>query len=361
MKKFKQFLKEGGNVVIDGKEAQKIDLRRIDRNQVIKILERSLVIFNAHFKRKFGKEIWKSDLLKSRKFFSGSSFHLVNRNISNDEFKQKKPTVGDIDIQIDKTLKNDIEKWLLSLSHTENYGYMKYIGFKKSSGQFITLWYIEKLGINVQIDFEFVDYENYFPTEWSRFSRSSSWEDISASIKGVFHKYLIRALTGKEIKEFSVQGKREVKTVKSNEYAFSVSSGLRKKFEPITGNENLYKELKTGESNYITDLTKIFEILFGKQPEKDDLEKMNSFVGLVDLIKKHLTRKEIDSIINAFSLILWSNKAQGLVRNDPNEDFKLKNTAFKYLMEKLGGKKPNDLDSRIKEYYRTYTSSTITT
>lgn len=351
---FSQFLNEGGNVRIGDKEATRIDLRQVDRSLIVKKLERSLSVINAHFKRNSGEHLWAPELFKSRKFLSGSSLHFFNKEISNSDFVSSKPTVGDIDTQVDKALAPQVEKWLDSIKSIKM-GYLTFIGYKKSAGQFITLWEVEDMPLNIQIDLEMVEFENKFPTAWSNFSHSSSWDDIKASVKGVFHKYMLRALSTKSLREVTVlKGKKEVPTkTMTTDHAFSVTAGLRQKLQP-TNQAGVYKEIATKDSTYVTELDKIFATFFGKYPDDAELKKFESFVGLLDLVKKIYSKKEQDNVVLGFAFTLWGPNAQGLVRDNPQEDLETKMSAFDYLLKTLGKKAPSEVEGWIKTYYEKY-------
>lgn len=351
---FKEFLNEGGNVKIGDVEATRINLKEVDRKEIVKMLDRSLAVINAHFKRFSGEPLWVKELFRSKKFLSGSSLHFFDRKIPDKVFVEKKPTVGDIDTQVDKAMAEQVKRWLDSL-HGTKLGYLTFVGYKSSVGQYITLWTIDKYNLNIQIDLELVDYENKMPTAWSSFSRSSSWADIQASIKGVFHKYLLRALTSKNMREITLlKGKRGTPTkIMTGDHAFSVALGLRRKLQQ-TETPGVYREIPTKDSKYITDLREIFKTLFGHEPKASELEQFGSFVGVLKLIKKYLTSSEIDNVILAFSLLLWGKGAQGLVRGNPEEDFETKKVAYDMMLKELGRKQPKEVDEMIDSYYKAY-------
>lgn len=351
---FATFVSEGGNVKIGDVEATRINLKEVDRKDIVRMLDRSLSAINLHYKRINGHPLWTKELFKSKAFLSGSSLHFFDKTIPDNVFRDKKPTVGDIDTQIDVALSAEVKKWLDSISGIK-LGYLSFVGYKSSAGQYITLWTIDKYNLNIQIDLEMVEYKDSKPTDWASFSHSSSWADIQASVKGVFHKYILRALTSKSLREITVlKGKKETPTkVMTGDHSFSVALGLRKKLAP-TEVPGVYKELETKNSKYDTDLNSIFETLFGKKPSSADLKEFSSFVGTLGLIKKYFNAREIDNVILGFTLLLWSKGAQGLVRGDPKEDFETKKVAYDMLLKTLGRKQSKDTDKMIKDYYGSY-------
>lgn len=352
---FLDFLNEGGNLKIGDIEATRINLKKINRQEIIGILDKSLREINNSFKKFSGIHLWNDELLKSKKFLSGSSLHFFDQKIPDDIFVDKKPTVGDIDTQVNKDYAEEIKNWLDYIKN-EKIGDLVFIGYKASAGQYITLWRLDKFDLNIQIDFELVEYENDMPSEWSNFSHSSSWDDIQLSIKGVFHKYILRALTSKNLRTVTIlKGKKQTpKEVLTGDYAFSVALGLRKKIEP-TDKQGVFREIDTKDSTYITDLREIFKILFGVYPGSDaELKQMYSFMGVLKLVKKYFTPQEIDNVILGFSLLLWDKGAQGLVRGNPKEDYETKRIAYDILLKELGRKQPKEVDDMIDTYYKNY-------
>lgn len=356
MKSFKEFLTEGGNVQIDGKEAQRIDLTKIDRGEIVPVLFAGLKAISKGFETFSGFPLWGAEVLKDKTFLSGSAFHFFNTDtIPHNEFKSKKPTVGDIDTQVDGEQKERIKNFLTA-SAGKTFGPLKLIGFKPSADQFISLWDLEQFNISIQIDFELVSYANGRPTPWAQFSHSSSWADLKEGIKGVAQKYLMRALDAPNIRSVIVRSKTgKEKEIVSSDYAFSVSHGVRRKLDKLEDATPtklpVYKELSTAESKGTTDLDKIFQHYFSRSPSKQEVEDMASFVGLINLIKTNLSKSVWGKIADGFARTLWGPGAQGLYRNDKLADFREKNTMMRYLCNQL------DIDIKkydpmIEEYYK---------
>ena len=176
----------GGNVVINTYEADCIDLSVINRTLFIHEI--------INFLRYLGIET---------PYFSGSSKHLFNTSIDNTELLQYKSSFGDLDIQIDHHQKESFDTLLKTFPQNSRHTTFIYRGYKLSNSQTITLWYSLSFKIHIQIDFEYVTFENFKPTPWSQFSHSSSWEDCCHNVKGLFKIYLLRAIqhrTAKEVK-----------------------------------------------------------------------------------------------------------------------------------------------------------------
>lgn len=361
---FKNFLAEGGNVQIGDVSAERIDLSKIDRNSIVTRINRTLQLVNLLFQKQHGLPLWNKELFSSKKFLSGSAFHFFNKAISTPEFVKYKNTVGDIDTQVDKAQEKNIESFLKSITG-QRFGYVTFIGYKKSVGQFITLWQFSSPKINIQIDIELVDFNEGQPTEWSQFSHSSDWADMKEGVKGVFQKYLVRAFTTKTLREIIVlKGKKEVPTkMMSTDLAFSVNQGLRQKLTPVMDNGKhrtidglqVYKEIPTKDSTYVSDLAVVFEILFGVKPKPVEIEMFGSFVGGLQLAKKYFKPAEQKMLILGFAYTLWAPGAQGLYRGNPEDDQREKNAAFMKMVDTLNVTYDKaQIDKMRVAYYENY-------
>lgn len=358
---FYQFITEGGNVQIGDEFADRIDLRQVSRSEIVPKLEKGLKEINKEFKKMFGISLWTEELFKNKAFLSGSAFHFFDRAIEDKKFATHKPTVGDIDTQVDKTMKNQIKEFLDNFSGSA--GPLKYIGYKSSAGQFITLWQVD--GLNIQLDFELVDFSNGSPTEWSQFSHSSSWEDIEEGIKGVFHKYALRALSTMNLRDVIIlKGKKQTpKKITTTDLAFSVQRGLRQKIEPVydeRGNQQVmdglfvFREIPSSESDYITELRSMFKIFFNTTPSSKELNEFGSFIGILNLVDHYWSTDKKRNFHKGFANTLWGQGAQALVRGSANEDYKFKMTAYQKLINALGLKETSTVKDWRKSYYESY-------
>ena len=358
-------LQEGGNVQIGDQSAERIDLSKISRDDITPEIEKVLDSFNQAFEAEHNIPIWSGELFKSKKFLSGSAFHFFDKAIATAEFKQYKNTIGDIDTQVDSAFEGQVEAFLTA-SAGKSFGPAKLIGHKNSAGQSISLWEFPAFKINVQIDLEYVDFANGEPTAWSQFSHSSDWDDIKAGIKGVFHKYVMRALTSKTLRDIIIlKGKKEVPTqVKATDLSFYVGQGLRVKIEPVMDGDvhrhqdglQVYRPIPTQASKYVTDLKIMFEILFGKAPNKSEMELFNSFIGCLTLVKNHFSEKEQDTFVLGFAHTLWGPGAQGLYRGDAERDLHDKMIAYSRAIQVLGQDQHSAaaIETLRANYYKTY-------
>lgn len=373
-------LTEGGNLTLPGGDAaEQIDLKVTNRSVIVPILNQLLNGINQDFQAQFKKPLWNPKLLKSGKFLSGSSIHFFNvKGISDEEFAAKKPKVGDIDTQINKENELELEEFLKA-NQGKTVGSAKLLGFQRGNEQFSSLWQLTDVPIKIQIDLEFVKFDQDEPTAWSQFSHSSAWEDLQAGVKGVFHKFLIQSLSVLSKKEFLLRklvgrGKARVEQDVPTEDAmlsFAVSSkeggGLRAKYEPVLDDQGL-PLIKDGmqvmralpAEGYEQDIDKIFLALFGDRigpkQAKELSKKFWSFVGLADVVNQLLTQDEKNRVFGSFLSKLFAPGAQGLYKNDPKRDAAEKNAALDFLTKTLNAAAPEgmDVEQMRQSYYSAY-------
>ena len=377
----KTVLVEGGNLEIDGNQAQQIDLQVHNRAYITPILSTLLDAINAGFQQGAGGPLWSPKVLKSRKFLSGSSLHFFNTEIPDEEFERVKPKVGDIDTQVNKDAEPQLAQWLDSVKG-QVVGNAKFLGYSRGNEQYSSLWELTDPPIKVQIDFEFVDYEKDQPTDWSGFSYSSSWEDmtqIDGAIKGVFHKWLIQSLSKISSEQFVLRkvhkrtGKITDKVETDSMISFAVSSkeggGLRTKYEPVLDEKGRPLEIdglpvlrELPPSNYEKDITKIFQAIFGERIDraalKKALPKTWSFTGILELMNIILPQEEKESVLDSFVNKLFARGAQGLYKGDPERDVKEKNTALNYAIKTLNVTPPVNLEQMRQDYVKNYRVAT---
>ena len=344
MYNFQQYLKMGGNVVLGDQAAKRIDLQKVVRSEIVPILYTSLKAINKAFTKDMGLSLWSDELLNSKKFLSGSAFHFFAIDqIGDTQFSSVKKSVGDLDTKVPEAMAPFIKKWL-DAHVGDTYGDLTLIGHKESVGQYITLWKSKTLDQNVQIDMEQLPFVDGLPTTWAEFSHSSEWEDLQQGLKGVAHKYLLRALNAKDLKDVLIRMKSgKEKEVTSAETAFS-ASGVRQKLEPIMkdGSQEIkngrpvFRELSTAETGFNTDLNSIFVLYFGHAPSTSEMKKMWSFTGMLDLIKSHFNKTQFMQIADGFANTLWGSGAQTLYRDDPEKDLEEKSVMMAVMCQTLG-------------------------
>jgi len=359
--------------------AEKIDLNKISRDTIVNEVLTGLLFLNQKIHEKKGNYLWPDrEVIKKGYIFNGSSFSLFDRSISNEHFVKFKPLIGDIDVTFPREHMKNLWGVLNELENTEFSKYITYMGHKNSAiepnkagnlNQINAVFRFDNDDIStfIQIDFEASEYQNSMPTEWSMFSHNSDWEDIKNGYKGVMHKFTlmnlarasskmndIKVVTPTQVKkiedvssieyeEFVKQGKKnklaKVSTKKDfinpTNLAFSVDKGVRIKFRQLFHNDGIPAKIDgssvfvfvaPNESNYETKLESIFSLIFHTEPKDDDLKEFKSFVGLVNLMKKYLDQSIIEDffINHLIPKSLFGENAQGLERNNPDEDKKIK-------------------------------------
>lgn len=340
----------GGNAIFNGQEADRIDLQEIDRKKIVDRLDNLFETVNFALLEYSGTELWDTQNLGSwSSFLAGSTPYLFDMSISDEELKLVKPSFGDIDIQINRDHVRDLEDWLRSGApgqYQEEGSDWILKGWETHPGTIVTLWYDYDLDIHVQVDFEPVEFEFGFPSDWAQFSHSSDWEDMKLGIKGVAHKYIFRAITAKDLQTCQpVKLKTKVVYKSITPWVFS-PKGMRQKW--VTDGEFWY-EVAMDEKKLVRDVFEISKILFGDIDEDDD-DLMNSYIGVCELIDKYIPRDRHGSIVMGMANLLWGPGAQCLYRDDNDQDEFEKRVMFNYLTNTLHNfYKPTDL---IAEYYQ---------
>ena len=338
-------------------EANEIELKIHNRSFMVGILDKLLRNIDKAYSAQFKSPIWGPELLNKRTFLSGSSLHFFNvKDIPDEVFVQKKPKVGDIDTQIDANLEPNIEQFLKSITGKQ-VGNATFLGYKYGNNQYSSLWELKEVPVKIQIDFEFGRYDpkTNEPDQWFAYSHSSEWNDVEVGIKGVFHKYLNRALAAISTSEKYVarvlkkSTKISPEPVTDNDLSFAVSGpgggGMSRKYvpyvDPSTGEPMVQngipvmRLLEPKDRDYIQNLGQQFELIYGRKPSKQDNQLMNSFLGTIDLMNKYLNDQQRASVANDFLEILFSPSAQMLTKDDPSRDREAKFAAIDSLVEKL--------------------------
>jgi hypothetical protein len=217
----------------------------------------------------------------------------------------------------------------------------------------------------VQVDYELGPYDakTNAPTEWFAYSHSSHYDDMAAGIKGVFHKYINRALTHAQASEKYVARvlKKSVKIsdepVKDSDYSFAVSSsqggGMSIKYKPYidpnTG-EPMEKDgipvmqlLDPKDRDYIQNLDQQFQMTYGRKRGAADKNLQGSFVGTLQLMNKSFTTEQNEAVARAFLEILFGQGAQMITKDDPVRDRDVKFAAIDAMMLGGDGIKPLNL------------------
>lgn len=348
----------GGNVVFGSDAAERIDLNKIDRTELVRSISLSMGKFSDAFKKQHGFAIWEHGI---QEYLSGSTDSLFDKKITDEDYKKVKPSLGDIDTQIDGNLEKEIRDFL-NLNIGKTFGDFTLINHKSSVKTIVSLWRYNKAGLNVQIDLEMVSFVNGRPTPWAKFSFSSSWQDMTIGIKGIAHKYIFRAITAIWNKDVVIQMKTKKKEVTTSHLSFS-NFGLRTKLEPVHADgkhvheagKPVYKELDTAETGFDTEFESIFKTLFNAKPKKAELAKLNSYIGILDLCK-HYHKGNLKLIANGMANLLFGGSGSGgqlIYSRDLVRD-KAEKLVILHYMAKEFGLDPDSWNRLIEEYYKSH-------
>lgn len=329
----------GGNVKLGSIEPTPIKIEQ--RGERAKDIHTALSKLNDLAGQKiFGP---KHKALKSRTAYAGSTSHLMNPEIPDKELGKYKSKFSDIDAMVPTHQVESIHKILQTQPQL---GKFKVVGHKQFGAQTsVILKHAD--GQHHQLDLMHKPYDitTDEPTDFSQFSHSSPIDDLKAGISGVMHKHLVGSVTAavgqegrvmKQVKDKVTYGAKE--PVRAT--TFSISHGLRNKHvtakddkgqDMKIGGDPVYQEVDPKNATYTRNLRDIHTSLFGTAPQGDDLDKMKSFHGVTDLIRKHLGHKQQENVIREFATRLFNKHHNIKLENDRAQKFK----ALDHLRTKL--------------------------
>jgi len=395
----------GGNVVVRdeaGKEnrADTVSfkgMKGLSRKELVRDFTEMFSAIDALYASEFGETLWPAGqirtLVSSGKIFTGSSEHLFDLKISDDEFVHHKPSIGDIDVTVPGEKLPNLYKLLSTLSSSSRIFSdfsMQYLGKKdhasgalsdKSTQIHAIFGYKYRPDappVRIQLDFVASPFEGGEPTEFTRFAKSSSWTDIkTGGVKGVFHKLLLRSLsTIMSMQRDSVwltagsplHPPEKVKVSKISEpirtRSFSVDRGMRISAEeqPISvGGKRAFKKIEPKDSKYLTNIQEIFASIFGSLPVGSEMSQFRTFYGLLDLMHVHLDDGQITDVYNDFIEKLFGDGADQINAYDPEPDRIAKSAALGAFREKFSFLKRFDKDVEVKmsTFYSSYQTRTL--
>lgn len=333
---------EGGNLQIGEITADHIDFTKVSRSSVVSFLKKLCRSIN----KVSGFKIFGDDITS---LLNGSSSFSLSNDYSDEQIINVKPRMGDIDMMVSEEYKSILSKLL---KEPTSFDGIAYLGGKlnNAGSQFNGIFRFNETGLNIQIDFEFVEFDGDKPNEFYKFSHSSTYDDMLLKIKGVHHKLLLRAVT----RAVSLLPNVVIATEKSTpnsikistsivhqnpaSYRFSVDKGLRiNAYEPMLDAEGkqvyyegkvVLKANKPSDQNFIRNVDTISQLLFGKVT-KD----IKTFSGLVRIISTlPLSTKRF--IASTYFNLLWGVNGQHIYRDD-TEDFNSKIPAWELLCKTL--------------------------
>lgn len=380
----------GGNVTAVNKktgkaiDAVKIPVKEIGRQDFIDTFIKIFKKMNSDFYTKFKKKIWVDEShLISGFAFNGSTSFIMDPTLSDEEVIKYKPSAGDLDVVVPEELKEELWKYLDSIEGEEIIPGAVYHGSNRPTLSSVTdqinsviiVEFKNSVRAYCQVDFELLPFENNKPTDWSKFSHSSSFEDAKASIKAVHHKYAIRALVGGAsvrddiviATKSSTPDKIKLSGAKADQLPrmlkFSVLRGIGIAYEPMLDENGkeikldgkyVYKEIPTSERKYETIISEIYKLSFRQlDGHEDDVKMFYSYVGILQLMKKFLTEVEIKRTHNRYLDMLWgcgTEKGQVLETSSRELDFEVKNAGYQKFIKTFGLK--DESKTLIDKYYK---------
>ena len=380
----------GGNAQIFDKakgkiiQADKIPLKLIGRSNFTKTFVKVFKEINKQFKKKTGHPIWVNEKnIETGVQFNGSTSYIFDASIPDNELVKYKSHAGDLDLIVPKEMKQEIWDFFKTIEGKEIIKGVEYMGPSTDKltfsaiGETLIVLFKAQFGKNeiiAQVDLELLDVDDKgTPSDWSRFSHSSSFEDAKVGIKALHHKYLIQAIVGgASVREdiviatpASTPEKIRLKKVKPNDLPrmlkFSVVRGIRKAYDPMHDAEGksvfvdgkqVYQERDSKTDSYETIVGEIFKLTFGRLEEHpEDQKDFGSFVGVANLMKKYLDKTQIKRSFERYEQKLFGKYEQVLERNDPKGDYEVKISGYNYLAKKFGFKVNQ---KKIDDYYANF-------
>jgi hypothetical protein len=262
LKGFKQYITEGGNVKIEGVSADPIAITKETRKPVATDVAGFLHGLSNTHKLQHGSHLFgdNASAVSNGSAFSGSTHHLFDKDISDEDFAHYKPVVGDLDVKVPR---EHLTALAGHLQPGKSYGKYTVVGHKKSADGYNALIKHDNGQVH-QIDFEGSDYDKKGPSEFDKFAHSSNWRDVQSGIKGAHHKILLNA-------------------VGTNKNKFSILHGLGSR--------------EGDDPKWSKDTDNISSTLFGKEAPKENL---GSFHGVVQNIKNHIDPKKHQEIYDKY-------------------------------------------------------------
>lgn len=283
MKTFLEFIIEGGNVKIGSVSAAPFPISEKNRASVKADAHEALSALHDSFHKETGNHLFGKNkkALQNSSAFAGSTRQLMGSEVSDKDFAKHKRDVGDFDVLINKEHKDALHKHV-----KEGMKLGKYTVAGKNKASILLK---HKNGQVHQFDMVGADYHKDEPTKGDQFSHSSNWNDTERGIKGAHHKILLNA-------------------VGLDKHKFSLTHGVRSRTdESDPGNKDPEHVTKT---------------LFGSKANSDHV---HSFIGVANLIKKHIPAEKHQAIYDKFK--------------DSVKDKKLNNNpALEHLRSTLGVK-----------------------
>lgn len=362
---------EGGNLQWQDKEGNTKEVERIPldkgitRGVLVSEVESFIRQINSLYKKKYKTPLMNIDKELNKDFFSGSTRPLLDKKISDEEFVKYKKTIGDIDFQVNELKKDNIKEMLQSLPKLKGF---EIVHVKDGGNQMITAVKSDKLGKTFQTDFEFKEFINDMPSDWSLFSHASDWEDMKQQAKGFLKQYLLRAILRENREKVIIRKRRKQKgkpdqvidspPAMEHTVAYSVDRGFREKWKKVDekGGVPIVEEIPPKDAAYSKNIGDFFKALFPNSnisASKVSTNDLSSFTTVTNHIKKFKTPEVQQKIFNEFFDLLFGPGAQKMDRSSKLNDLKPKLAGVRIFKEQVPSIKITKSDiNKIKAYYR---------
>ena len=401
-KKYKDFkdknkeLNEGGNTTVQTRggvetKADTIPLKDIGRRTFVNRFTEVLIAINNQYKADHGEKLWADEkLITKGTIFNGSTSYIMSPDYSDEEIVQHKQIAGDLDVMVPRESGANLYETMERLENKEIVPGATYMGTNaktktKLGNTMICIVLMEftvnkgAIRIPAQIDFELSDFINDVPTDWASFSHSSSFDDVKAGVKGVHHKYLLRALIGAKSQRDDIVLVTPASTLEKMNFKkkqpnlvrllqFGVDSGIGQGYAQMVDAKGkpiklkgkfVYREKKKEEreKSYNKSLDNLYVIAFGEENKstKKQMESLYSFVGILDLGKKKLDKKEQQLTLDRYFDILFSvtgGQVQPIDTDNPQNDVIMKSAAYNKIMNAWGLKRHKNFDEVVSNYVK---------
>lgn len=309
--------------------------------------------------------------------YLGSARHVLGRHAKDASLVlDVLPIMGDVDVAIPEENIEDLWEVLCSLEEVEfDNSTMTYVGqnrktLRKPSVNAVFEWN----GTFIQIDFVAVPFKNGVVDPFVVFAHSSPWDDRKEGIKGVAHKYLLQTIAWSVSYNPNVivltdksplypQDKIRVKTVHepTRSMSFSVDRGVRFRLQRqfdmngkpvIVNGKEAVKEIPTSQSSYVTDVEEIFKMFFKSNPSGNDMIDFDSFVGLIRICKKRLSKELFHQALDFLVRFKLYGTGQALSRDSMEIDREAKRKICDLITSQTDYVIPQGITEEYYEKYR---------
>jgi hypothetical protein len=272
--------------------------------------------FNEKYKTFAGEPLWTdNNEIVNYDIFSGSGNAFFKKN--RDEYIKVKPIIGDLDVQVPDKNREKLKEFLEN-SCGAMFGKFKYIGTKYGLDFYNVFQAPKKFNphaTNIQIDFEFNEYEDGKPNQFDLWAKNSDWSDLQKGIKGVAKQELLPCLYKIKYKRTGIllQPKSDIPAKNQRGGNFNSLSlgpkGSRGHYVPVMKNgkqlivngQLAYRETSVKDTGTNKNLDTIFEELFDHKPNSKEKKLFWSYQGCLQLMKENYSDQMIKEIYQLYS------------------------------------------------------------